>query len=117
MKPLYPLLALLLLTAVNGYSQKIMDAKLTAAGDISIYLTETENISEIKIEAGSVPDSSDIHSARYFSLADFQSHGGTVDDNNVLKINIGNLPSAEVYARITIVIPSGAREISIKAGN
>ncbi len=130
----YYVLTLLLLccflnwNSANAQTPAIMDAnvKWTSSeagylGNLTVYLTDSTNVSGVQLTMGSQPDSSDIYSISYTGATNgnFGGNSNVSMTSDNLSVNLGSFSyHSDYYIDIRVLLQGNAfKEIQIHSSN
>jgi hypothetical protein len=134
MKHYYALTLLLLCCFLqwnSAYAQTpaIMDANVAWTnsgggsynGALTVYMTDSTNVSGVQLTMGSQPDSSDIYSVSYTGATNgnFGNNSNVAMTNNNLSVNLGSFSyHSDYYVDIKVLLQgSSYKEIQIHSSN
>jgi hypothetical protein len=101
---------------------RIMDASIQwsgGAGTLTVFLTDIDNLSGLKIDMGETADSFGVYNTTYTISGNNFGSAGTVSPENVLSVPIGNYATnSDYFIRIRVLLTnSGYNEIEIHTTN
>jgi hypothetical protein len=133
MKRSYALTLLLLFcflkwNSISAQIPAIMDANVAWTsgggsynGTLTVYLTDSTNVSGVQVTMGSQPDSSNIYSVNYNGAinGNFGNNSNIAMVNNNLSVNLGSFSyHSDYYIDIKVLLQSNAyKEIQIHSSN